>query len=195
MNPNNPTRPEPSASTHAQSAERQARLVMEAVAVLHARGYGLLKLFCYVKEGLGQWRHWIFASNAFPKYYISTWPGKAAHGSIPSFPKFAGSTAQEVADSMLEQAPQVLEAARGEDNVYVSWYRDMLLAYPDAILEMESPSNARIIGHGEISLPLLKGWVAPVPSPEEVKAQEETSRQGMMQRARERRARRRQDRT
>ena len=39
---------------------------MEAVAVLHARGYGLLKLYCYVKEGLGQWRHWLFASDAFP---------------------------------------------------------------------------------------------------------------------------------
>ena len=189
MNPDQPTRPDRPTTKGAQTANKQARLVMEAVAVLHARGYGLLKLYCYVKEGLGQWRHWLFASDAFP-HGLAGWPGITTHGSIPSRPLFEGSTPQEVAESMLEQAPRVLENARGEDHTYVDWFRDMLLTHPDGVLEMESPLEARIIGYGEISLPALKGWVAPTTSPEEIRAAMEASRQSMMETARERHARR-----
>lgn len=194
MSPDKSSQLEASAVTNVQSAKRQARLVMEAIAVLHARGYGLLKLYCYVKEGLGQWRHWIFASDAFPDS-IGRWPGVSAHGSIPSWSLFDGSTAHQVADSMLAHAQEVLEVARGQDDVYVNWYREMLLAYPDEVLVMESPRRAEILGRGKIQLPQLKEWIAPIPSPEEIKAWEEASRQGMMQRARERRARRNQRRS
>lgn len=175
----------------AQTAGEQARLIMEAVAVLHARGYGLLKLYCYVKEGLGAWRHWIFASDAFPTN-IWHWPGMAAHGSLPGHALFDGSTPEDVADSMLREAPQVLDAARGQDATYVNWYREMLLAYPSDVLVMESPSTAEMFRHGPVPVPQLKAWewVPPVLSPEEIKAQEEAARQQMMQMARERWARR-----
>lgn len=173
-----------------QTAEEQARLIMEAVAVLHARGYGLLKLYCYVKDGLGAWRHWIFASDAFPTD-IWHWPGPSAHGSLPGFELFEGNTPEEVADSMLHEAPQVLDAARGQDATYVNWYREILLAYPEDVLAMEAPSIAAMLRHGPVVVPKLKAWewVPPVLSPEEIKAQEEAARERMMQTARERRAR------
>ncbi|MBK6614945.1 hypothetical protein [Ottowia sp.] len=145
--------------------EEQARLVMEAVAVLHARGYGLLKLYCYIKEGLGQWRHWVLASDAFPEN-IGLWDGVQVRGSIPGRPAFDGRTAEEVANSILANRPELLEAGRGEDGIYVRWYRNMLVAYPDGILEMESPWEASILGRGEIPLPALKAWMAPRHQPE-----------------------------
>jgi len=51
-----------------QSDYTQARLIMEAVAVLHARGYGRLKLLCYIKEGLMVWRHGLFVADTFPRH-------------------------------------------------------------------------------------------------------------------------------
>lgn len=174
------------------TGEQQARLVMEAVSTLHARGFGLLKLVCYVKEGLGQWRHWIIASGEFPSN-IWHWPGQNAFGSIPVKPLFFGNTPNEVAQSMLELAPEVLNAARGEDEVYVNWYRGMLLTYPGQVLIMESAREAEILGHGRIPLPSLKEWVwvPPVLRPDEIEQRENAIRQQMMQRAREQRAKRR----
>ena len=189
MNPSQHLKPELAYGVNPESAERQARLVMEAVAVLHDRGYGLLKLYCYIKEGIGEWRHWIFASDVFPRGALF-WPGIVVEGSIPSWLRFGGMTAEEVAVSMLERAPEVLEAARGEDIAYVHWYREMLLAYPDGILEMESPYKARIFPHGEIPLPVLKAWEPPVPSLEEMRVSQEASLQRVTQRAREQHAKR-----
>lgn len=189
MSPSQHPKPESADGGNPNSAERQARLVMEAVAVLHDRGYGLLKLYCYIKEGIGEWRHWVFASDAFPRG-ILFWPGTMVEGSIPSWRRFGGMTAEEVAVSMLERAPEVLEAAHGEDIAYVNWYREMLLAYPDGILEMESPYKAKTMQYGEIPLPALKAWEPPVPSPEEMRAAKEASLQRVMQRAREQHAKR-----
>ncbi len=162
---------------------------MEAVAVLHARGYGLLKLCCYIKEGLGQWRHWVLASDAFPEN-MGLWEGVQVRGSIPGWPAFEGRTAQEVANSILATQPELLEAGRGEDEIYVRWYRNMLVAYPDGILEMESPWKASIFGRGEIPLPAIKAWTPPRKSPEEIEAQAQMAREAFMKMPLERHIRR-----
>lgn len=171
-------------------ATQQARLLMEALAVLHQRGYGRLKLYCYVKEGLGAWRHWIFASDEFPNS-IGAWDGPKRGGSLPGMACFEGVTADDVADDILSRYPRLAEAARGQDEVYVSWYMQMLADYPEGILEMESPYRATITGYGGIELPVLKVWTKPEPSPEELAASRELARQQEMEDARQRHLKRR----
>lgn len=85
-----------------RKARQDARLLMEALAVLHQRGYGRLKLHCYIKEGLGVWRHCVFASDEFPDN-IQAWPGPRCHGSIPGHAAFDGGTVEEVAESVLSR--------------------------------------------------------------------------------------------
>lgn len=123
----------------------RARAVMEAVAELHARGYGRLKLFSYVKEGLGAWRHNLFAASSFPDK-LSELPSPVVSGSIPGQPIALGQSATELADDLLQSNPELAEAARGTDEEYVSWYRDLLRQYPLGILSMESPTRASMSG-------------------------------------------------
>lgn len=178
---------------HALPVKHQARLLMEAVGVLHQRGYGRLKLYCYVKGGLGAWRHWIFASDVFPDS-IAAWPGKKSGGSLPGMALFTGVTIDEVAENILSRHPALSESARGRDAVYVDWYKKMLSDYPDGILEMESPYQASIIDCGDIKLPALKAWTRPPPtpiSPEQLAAAREVERQKEMELARQRHLRRR----
>ena len=166
---------------------------MEALAVLHQRGYGRLKLYCYVKEGLGAWRHWVFASDEFPDN-IWAWAGPKCHGSLPGMSPFQGFTVEEVAESVLARCPDVAEAARGHDENYVAWYRQMLAAHPDGILAMESPLRASILGHGEVKVPALKAWMSPPPTPmssEQLVAAGAAERREIEERARLRHRRRR----
>jgi len=175
-------------------ARQQARLLMEALAVLHRRGYGRLKLYCYVKEGLGAWRHWVFASDEFPDS-IGAWRGPQRSGSYPGMTTFDGGTAEEVAESILARCRDVVEAAHGHDESYVAWYREMLANYPDGILVMESAHSASIYDYGDIRLPTLKAWTKPPPvpiSPEQLLASREAERQKVMERARQRRLKRQQ---
>ena len=157
------------------SSQQLARLLMEALAVLHQQGYGLFKLSCYVKDGIGAWRHCIFASEEFPDN-VGAWLGPKQGGSLPGWGIFSGSTPEEVADNILERYPRLAEAARGQDEVYVSWFQQMLADYPDGVLEMESPDRASIYGVGSIALPALKAWRKPPPTHEEIAAQRERSR-------------------
>lgn len=167
------------------SSRQQARLLMEALAVLHQRGYGRLKLFCYIKGGLGAWRHWLFASDEFPNNVVA-WQGPKHGGSLPGWAIFSGTTAQEVADDILSRYPHLAQAARGKDEVYVSWYQQMLADYPDGILEMESPYRASISDFGDITVPALKAWTKPPPTPEELAAQRELAQHKVIEDARRR---------
>ena len=129
------------------SARDDARLVMETVAELHRRGYGRVKLFCYIKEGLGAWRHWLFASDSFPSS-ASELPHPALHGSIPWLwtPTIEGDSPVDAAKNFIESQPEIISDALGEDTVYVQWYSKMLESNPSGILEMESPNEAKING-------------------------------------------------
>lgn len=171
------------------NAETQARHIMEAVGILHSRGYGLLKLVSYIKEGLGQWRYFLFAGDAFP-YNIGSWPGPRIWGSIPSFHRLDGDTSAEVAAFIEEQGVNLLSAAKGSDPIYVNWYAEILQRHPLDVLLMESPDRARMLHHGWIPVPPLKRWTAPNPTPEERLAAEKAERDRIMQRAIERRSRR-----
>lgn len=162
---------------------------MEAVSLLHQRGYGLLKLYCYVKEGLGTWRHWVFASDEFPDN-IWAWPGPKCRGSLSGMDRFEGSTVEDVADSVLAQCPDVARAARGRDENYVTWYRNMLATHPDGILEMESAFRAHVLGYGDVRVPPIKTWTSPPPTPmsaEQLVAAREAARAQVMERARHKR--------
>lgn len=133
--------------TESASPMARARMLMDAVAELHRRGHGRLKLFAYVKEGLGVWRHWLFASDAFPSSAAEL-PRPLAHGSLPGGAIANGSTASELADAIVTSFPDLVAAATGDDAEYVEWYRRMLEAEPDGVLEMESPRRATVGGRG-----------------------------------------------
>jgi len=166
---------------------------MEAVAVLHRRGYGRLKLYCYVKEGLGAWRHWVIASDAFPDN-IWAWDGPKCQGSLPGMSPFQGQSAEEVAESVLARCPALVEAARGKDEIYVAWFDELLAAHPDGILEMESPLRASIVGDGEVSVPELKAWTSSPPTPmstDQIAAAQEAAQRQVAERARQQHLKRR----
>lgn len=127
------------------SPKQQARLIMEAVALLHQRGFGRLKLFCYVKEGLGAWRHGLFASDTFPGS-IEDLPKPKAIGSLPGMAIANGDSPEEVADDIVSKHPELANAALGSDHVYVEWYGRMIAEHPHGILEMESSQEAIIAG-------------------------------------------------
>lgn len=124
----------------------QARLIMEAVAILHDRGFGRLKLICYVKEGVGAWRHFLFAADSFPNDLAEA-PQPVVWGSLPGMGVAAGGTAEAMADEILACYPQLADASRGLDSHYVSWYRDLLTSFPDGVLEMEFADSASISEH------------------------------------------------
>ena len=175
------------------SPKHQARLIMEAVALLHQRGYGRLKLYCYFKEGLGAWRHWVFASDEFPDS-VEAWVGPKSRGSLAVQESFQDFTVEEVAESILARWPDVAEAARGQDKNYVVWYRELLAAHPVGILEMESPLRASIFGYGEVEVPELKVWMRPPQaqmSAEQLAAAQEAERLRVTERARHQRLKQR----
>jgi hypothetical protein len=49
--------------------------------------------------------------------------------------------------------PKLLQTALGADAAYVNWYKDMLVRYPEGILQMESSDRATIASI-EINNPL-----------------------------------------
>lgn len=126
-------------------AKNQARLIMEAVSVLHQRGFGHLKLFCYFKEGLGAWRHMLFASESFPDH-IRDLPEPIASGSLPGWPVSQGKTPEEIADGIIAKHPRLAEAAFGGEDPYAIWYRNVLAMHAEGIIQMESSKVAKING-------------------------------------------------
>jgi hypothetical protein len=134
-----------------------ARLVMETVGELHDRGYGRLKLFCYIKEGLGVWRNFLFVGDNFPGS-ISQLPKPILSGSIPwlSTPTVEGGSPVDAADNFIKTHPEFSSLAVGRDDIYVNWYKNMLRLHKAGVLEMESPFVAKIDGI-EIDTPYQSG--------------------------------------
>ncbi len=122
-------------------------LVMQAIVELHKQGYGRLKLFCYIKEGIGEWRHWLFASDCFPES-ISQLPKPNLHGSIPHWlePTLAGNTPAEAAEDFIKLHPDIAAAAVGSDPIYVPWFASIVNQCANESFEMESRFKARIGG-------------------------------------------------
>ena len=125
------------------SGWQEMTLVLETIGELHRRGFGRLKLYCYVKEGLCAWRHNLFAADTFP----SELPAQpCAWGSCPERPVVSGDSPQRAADELIARRPDLAAAAKGEDPLYTVWFAQLLahLAQRDfrALLEMESPTEA-----------------------------------------------------
>lgn len=138
----------------------QARLLMDALEVLHGRGYGLLKLYSYVKQGIGAWRYWVFASSGEFPDAIQDWPGPKLHGSFPGTAELDGMTPDEVVESLLARFPALADDGRGREESYVTWYRHQLAAHPGAVLVMESSRAAQMLGFGDLAVPPLRTWTA-----------------------------------
>lgn len=128
-----------------------ARFIVESVEILHRQGYGKLKLTSYVKDGIMAWRHWLFASDSFPTCW-ETYQKRRLGGSSISSPVAFGESATEVAEILLMKNPEFFETAKGSDPIYENWYREMLIANPVGVLEMEFPHTAKMNGK-EIKTP------------------------------------------
>jgi hypothetical protein len=135
------------------SPAHNPRLAMEMIGELHERGYGRLKLFCYIKEGLGVWRSFLFVGDNFPDR-ISELPRPILDGTRYwlSVPADEGSSARDAADDFVKTQHEFLSTAIGKDDIYVNWYSNMLRLYKNGVLEMESPFVAKI-NYKEIDTP------------------------------------------
>lgn len=122
-------------------------LVMQAIVELHKQGYGKLKLFCYVKDGIGAWRHWLFASDSFPES-LAEIPKPNLHDSIPYswLPALEGDTPAEVAEYFIHEYPDIASTAVGSDPVYVPWFASIVNQCGNEPFEMESRFKAHIGG-------------------------------------------------
>ncbi|MBK9682639.1 MAG: hypothetical protein IPO59_04905 [Betaproteobacteria bacterium] len=56
-------------------------------------------------------------------------------------------------DNLQTQYPALLEQARGEIGEYAVWLKQILASYPEGILEMETPYEARLLEGSPISAP------------------------------------------
>ena len=130
---------------HDLTSRQRARLLMEAVAALHASGYGRLKLFSYVKDGLGAWRHGLFAADHYPTAGEGP-PRLWGSGSMPGWSVADGDSVAEVVNSLRRGLSKQLELALGADDAYVAWFRDVLDRHPDGVIEMEDASSAKVDG-------------------------------------------------
>lgn len=133
-------------------AERQARRLLEAVSALHDAGFGRLRLLCYVKEGLGAWRHRLFVADKFEIMSSTATP----LASLPGWPLVRGDTVAEIVDNLKIKFPELMEQARGDIDEYAVWLKHILISHPDGILEMESPYEARLIEGNPIQAPFRR---------------------------------------
>ncbi len=121
---------------------RHAFAIVAAVSRLHQAGYGRLRILCYVKEGIGAWRHRLFASEGFE-------PG-GAYGmslySVPDHPMAEGDGSRAIAADLVARYPQLMAAAKGPPGDYAAWLRQILLRHPGCVFEMEEPGHATVNG-------------------------------------------------
>ena len=118
---------------------------MESIAILHQQGYGLLKFGAYVKEGIGGWRHYIFAADLYPNS-MNQVVHRSHLRSLPGNPIATGNTPTEIAEDIARQYQNVLCHCFGRDEAYQEWYQNILKSYPGRILTMEDRNNAYMDG-------------------------------------------------
>jgi len=128
--------------------KQHARKIVEAISLLQEAGYGNIRINCYIKEGLGAWRHQIFASEAFEKKKDKS----TGLFSIPGNPIATGETAEEIANEIIKNYPEIMGAAKSPPTAYSSWLKEALKDNPDGAFQMELPDVA-IIGRKKISTP------------------------------------------
>lgn len=132
---------------------QRARIILDSIALLQIEGYGRLKIYCYIKEGLGAWRHNIFAGDKFPTH-LPDLPKPVAHGSLPDWPVVGGNDAESVARNLLRKFPDLFVNAKGMDDIYTNWFQSTLRAHPGSVIVMERQDIARLLpGHVRVPTP------------------------------------------
>ncbi len=124
------------------NARQHAYAILAAASRLHDAGYSRLRIRCYVKEGLGAWRHCLFASDEFNES-----EGCATDlYSLPGDPIADGRNSRAIAAELVARYPRLMAAAKGPPGDYAAWLRHILLQHPGCVLEMEEPEHAMING-------------------------------------------------
>jgi len=117
--------------------EQHARHIVEAVSKLHSQGFGRLRLFCYVKEGLPAWRHLLFVSEFFQRGTCAT-----PLFSVPTNPISLADNSEAIAKEIKDYHPDLIEQARGPFDDYCAWFKKIIEFYPNETFEMEDASIA-----------------------------------------------------
>lgn len=123
-------------------ARHHAFAILAAVSRLYHAGYGRLRIRCYVKEGLGAWRHCLFASDEFNT------ADRCATDlySLPGYPIADGRGSRAIAAELVTHYPRILEAAKGPPGEYATWLKQLLLLHPGCVFQMETPEYATVNG-------------------------------------------------
>jgi hypothetical protein len=138
--------PAPVADRDQRSDEhRHARAILEAVRVLHQRGFGLLKIHCYVKEGLGAWRHRFFSAPTFSHTTSDQQPPSTELFSLPDWPISEAPDPVSIADDVAARLSAFLQRCEGVDTDYVAWYAELLDRHPGCGLEIEGRDQVRVL--------------------------------------------------
>ena len=120
---------------------KNPRFVMEMIKELHNLGYEKIRLYCYIKEGLGEWRHFIFAHDYLPSTeYNYPEPNVDADYALSG-----SKTPRDAALKFISINPEISLAGKGKDPFYRAWYSALLeRCGPGSVMEMESAKGAII---------------------------------------------------
>lgn len=120
-------------------------LVFKMVVYLHKRGLGLLKFACYTKEGLGAWRHLLFASRYFPPTNDhSNLPKPFLFGSFRDILLAKRINPETAGDYFISENVELAAACQGDDYPYISWFASVAKIQFGQVFEMEHPEIANL---------------------------------------------------
>jgi len=97
------------------------RKLIEAVLLLHKRGYGKLRLEAGLSPSGGHWRYRLHATDS---------KVRGRHGSLGDNTEFdwggvANENPAELADSIMHDLPDLMAAAKGQDTAYEEWLSEI----------------------------------------------------------------------
>lgn len=134
-------------------ARGHPRAVMETIGALHNMGYELIRLHGSLefldKHRLRTLKLWDPNLWRHPGWSYRIYPAHADKelviaSTIPwlDHPVITGDTPEEAAELLIENYPGIFESARGTDEEYTSWYRELLeITGPNGIVDMRGNSG------------------------------------------------------
>ena len=122
---------------------RVYRKVLRIVTELHIRGYQRLRIAPGMSPSGCHWRCSITPATNISRQHgaqMESWDRLAAHYSSGQEKKYFGwedaahVSSSGLAELFIDRFPEIAEAGRGSDWLYVGWYLEMLhLTYPDSL--------------------------------------------------------------
>ena len=132
---------------HELNQREYQQLVLDMIVTLHKKGYGLLKLLCYTKEGLGAWRHMVFAADTFPDGRIrANIPEPKVFCSFRDMPLARHIDPETSGILFLASNSELGQRAIGNDSRYTSWFSSIAMIQANGVFEMERPHLATLGG-------------------------------------------------